>query len=199
MNNSVDSNTIIRKGINFDLFTNREDIKKGEVTDALQYSGIKFKKSGKDIKAALEKVKADESTIEDTVLDQLNTLKPKMPVSPFQPVSEYYYRGFKQTIGEQLGYPYSMCYFNENSTGNTMEVMDVKKEEGTLSAKDVTPKSKEEAALYSLYNQTLHKYIEKCADVQITNMYIDNLKDNQSYELDTRQMTILYNYMPKKD
>lgn len=176
---AIEDNLEKAKSDDLEKGENGEELEKGIVEDALEYSDkIIFKKTGKEIKEKLEAIKTQETVELSNVKDMLDKCLLENPMKPTRVPGLWGSR-------EGLVIPYMI--FNWNQTYCDSERSFDPSADANCRACD-TP---EEALANSSYNDLVHKFIDLTADLRMIELYLNNIKDEEKFELSARQMLML--------
>ena len=153
-----------------------DNIEKGDVDEALGYgdNALPVTKTGKEIKAALTKMKEEQSQIRDgKYSSMLMALTKCGSVEPTEEVSDYMFGSFKDKISVR---PKMYSWQNRYS-------QDIKSETG-----EVTPDPNK--ALYDCrnsYNNCVSEYIRAAVGILKVDAMIRNIDEKKSYTLKMSQ------------
>ncbi len=158
------------------------DIIKSNLSDMFSYGDLaklQFSKKGSEIKESVQQKITSLEAEKADIQSKMTAILGKLEVTPSTPISDYYYSGLKDKVGEIMVFPYPQtCY----STSNSNSMSD-----------DKVPyaSSQEEADLCNTYNFLAQQYISRCVDVHYLTIFMNNLEEKKSYTLTIPQLVQL--------
>lgn len=166
------------------------EIEKSDILDAINYdSEIKIIKSGKEIKENIEKyVLPVRQALYDQKCREADELLKNCGDAPSMEPKPWMLRGINVTI------PYKMYEWDETQYRSTDEetscggcICDNISVVGANQCKKNLPCDSEQAITRSRYNCAVEIICEAAVDVQALKLLINNIKDNQTFNLRPRQ------------
>lgn len=158
-----------------------DEIQKSHITEIFGYgqNQIQISKTGKEIKSALQGIKAKEEAEKSKYLTQYTTILAQIGCEPTEDVEEYVVDGFTDKLGDvPKMFSWRECY---NDSGSLSSFTNLQEKE---SANDIC-KLKEQ------YNRCVRKYIDCCKEIAQIDTMINNLEDSKKFSLTVKQATIL--------
>lgn len=169
-------------GVNPNMFSNPEDLQeimKGDISYAMEYdNAMKFQKKGSEIKVGLTKRKQYYEGVKSECMQKAAILRQEIAKECNELPTEDVYIGseFRDHVDMTSMKVYS--YSQRNKCAPISNDM--------MTELDVT--SKELPSLMNQHNEYMRRCSDACKDLVTIDSLMNNLKDNSSYNLNTRQL-----------
>lgn len=173
----------------------KDDLIKGELSDAISYNGLggaKFKKTGKEIKEALSKL---EEKIEEkigTLKEKQEELIEKIGLHPTEKLDNWQKRGLGKEADDMKRFPWEMTYCNtENGKMNSGSDTYMPSSGKMVEEVRKSASCQEEANNCREYNRLVEDCVSACQDLQKSGVFSRNIDEKKTYELNLSELSAL--------
>lgn len=170
-----------------------EYFQKGHITESFvtNYSPIKVKKSGEEVKAKLQSAKSKEQVERDKHLLSMNDILQKCEMVPERQIEEYEHL-FKGTQDRHSFIPKlfsyrqirSCDYENSQKSSSFVSLTDIRGGSEPLDNND-------ERNICCIYNELVEKFVKSNTEIFILETLINSLEDKKEYEFSIHQLSSL--------